>query len=157
MSCGKERVNLWEFLPADVVAAEKETLQAGQAAHLWLEREGKTGRGKRERWRDVKSRAGRGHRIITVVKAWYPSPFSQSPCSSQLRHIASSSSMLRACTHRHTNCRLLFLHMERGGAAELVRGGGRGERAKCSALMQRSFAAASTQRMRTEHTQSQGS
>lgn len=101
MSCGKERVNLREFLPADVVAAEEETLQAGQAVNLWLETERKRARGKRARWRDVKCRAGRGHCIVTVVRAWYPSPFSQSPCSSQLRHTASSS-MLCARTHTHT-------------------------------------------------------
>lgn len=47
LPCGEEGVKRYELLPGDVVAAEKEALQAGQAVHLGLERE--RGRGERER------------------------------------------------------------------------------------------------------------
>lgn len=122
LPCGEEGVKRCEPLPGDVVAAEKEALQAGQAFHLSLERERKRerGRGKRERWRDVKKRrySGRGHCIVTVVRALYPSPFPQSPCSSQLQHTASPSKLRM---HTHTQSTLPCLHMERRGSRERVR------------------------------------
>lgn len=43
LPCGEERVKQYELLPGDVVAAEGEALQAGQAFHLSLERERKKG------------------------------------------------------------------------------------------------------------------
>lgn len=46
MPCGEEGVKRHELLPGDVVTAEKEALQAGQAVHLSLERE--RGRGRTE-------------------------------------------------------------------------------------------------------------
>lgn len=51
LPCGEEGVKRYELLPGDVVAAEKEALQAGQAVHLGLqrERERRRGRGRRER------------------------------------------------------------------------------------------------------------
>lgn len=48
LSCGEEGVKRYERLPGNVVAAEKESLQAGQAVHLSLERERERGRGRRE-------------------------------------------------------------------------------------------------------------
>lgn len=103
LPCGEEGVKRYELLPGDVVAAEKEALQAGQAVHLSLERDRERRIGKRERWRDVKKRgcSGRGHCIVTVVRALYASPFPQSPCSSQLQHTASSS-ILRMHTHTYS-------------------------------------------------------
>lgn len=49
LPCGEEGVKRYELLPGDVVAAEKEALQAGQAFHLSLEGERERGEGKRER------------------------------------------------------------------------------------------------------------
>lgn len=121
LPCGQEGVKQCELLPGDVVAAEKETLQAGQAVHLSLERETERGRGKRERWRDVKRRrwSGRGHCIVTIVRALYPSPFPQSPCSSQLQHTASPST-LRMHTHTHIQHAALSAHGEEGQERERV-------------------------------------
>lgn len=118
LSCGEEGVKRYKLLPGDVVTAEKEALQAGQAVHLSLKRE--RGRGKKERWRDVKRRrcSGRGHCIVTVVRALYPSPFPQSPCSSQLKYTASPSTLPM---HTHTYSMLPCLHMERRGRRERVR------------------------------------
>lgn len=121
LPCGEEGVKQYELLPGDVVVAEKEALQAGQAVHLSLEGERERGRGRRVRWRDVMRRrcSGRGHCIVPVVRAWYPSPFPQSPCSSQLQHTASPS-ILRMHTHTHT-ARCLVCTW-RGGAGERERG-----------------------------------
>ena len=47
LHCGQEGVKRCKLLPGDVVAAEKEALQAGQAVHLCLERERERGRGER--------------------------------------------------------------------------------------------------------------
>lgn len=113
---GRRELSSASFLPGDVVAAEKEALQAGQAVHLSLERERDRGRGKRERWRDVKRRRwpGRGHCIVTVVRALYPFPFPQSPCSSRLLHTASPSTLRMHIHIQHAACTW------RGGAGERV-------------------------------------
>lgn len=150
LPCGEEGVKRYELLPGDVIAAEKEALQAGQEVHLSLERERERGRGRRERWRDVKRRrcSGRGHCIVTVVRALNPSPFPQSPCSSQLQYTASPSTLrMHTHTHIHIQHRALSAHGEEGQEKEREREheeeGGRGERAVCAALMQRSPAAGS--------------
>lgn len=66
--------------------------------------------------------SGRGHCIVTVVKALYPSPFPQSPCSSQLQHAASPST-LRMHTHIHTHIQhaALSAHGEEGQQRERER------------------------------------
>lgn len=140
LSWGEEGVKRYELLPGDVVAAEKEALQAGQAFHLSLERETERGRGKRERRRDVKKRRylERGHCIVTVVRApLHP-----------LSHLAALSSSTQhphpscACTHTH-KARCLVCTW-RGGAVEREwerawrgKGEGRGRKV-CAALMRRS-------------------
>lgn len=46
LPCGEERVKRYKLLPGDVIAAEEETLQAGQAVQLSLEGEKKQGEGR---------------------------------------------------------------------------------------------------------------
>lgn len=41
LRCGDQGVKWYKLLPGDVIAAEKEALQAGQTFHLRLERERK--------------------------------------------------------------------------------------------------------------------
>ena len=67
--------------------------------------------------------SGRGHCIVTAVRALYPSPFPQSPCSSQLQHTASPS-ILRMHTHTRTHIQhaALTAHGEEGRDRERERG-----------------------------------
>lgn len=114
LPCGEERVKRYELLPGDVVAAEKEALQAGQAFPVSLERERERGTGKRARGRHVKKRRylGREHCIVTVVRALYP--------LHSLSHLAALSSSSQhphpscACTHTHIKHAALSAHGEEG-------------------------------------------